>query len=81
MMMLEIDYMTSFNEPYTDGNPSTLSFGNLSVFFLVVFVLLMPILLMNLLVCVTYGRIFFLLLLFLYNKIIIFKSVMFFKFC
>ena len=50
MMMFELDYMVSFNEPYTDGNDTTLHFGNLSLFMLLAFVLLMPILLMNLLV-------------------------------
>lgn len=50
MMMLELDYMASFNQPYTDSDSRTLHFGGLTIFFLVVFVLLMPILLINLLV-------------------------------
>lgn len=54
MMMLELDYMSSFNEEYVDGKTETLHFGNLTLVFLVVFVLLMPILLMNLLVSSMY---------------------------
>lgn len=50
MMMLELDYMASFNDPYNDEDPLTLGFSNLTLFFVVLFVLLMPILLMNLLV-------------------------------
>ena len=50
MMMLELDYMASFNEPYTDGDKTTLHFSGLTLFMVAVFVLLMPILLMNLLV-------------------------------
>ena len=50
MMMLELDYMASFNDPYTDNTDSTLHFGGLTLFMVAVFVLLMPILLMNLLV-------------------------------
>ena len=50
MMMLELDYMASFNEPFADGDNSTLHFGVLTLFMVAVFVLLMPILLMNLLV-------------------------------
>lgn len=50
VMMLELDYMSSFNEPYFDDNPSTLPYPSLTVFFMLLFVLLMPILLVNLLV-------------------------------
>ena len=50
MMMFELDFMTSFNEPYTDDDPATLYYGGTVIFLLAVFVLLMPILLMNLLV-------------------------------
>ena len=50
MMMLELDYEASFNEPFADGDNSTLHFGALTLFMVAVFVLLMPILLMNLLV-------------------------------
>ena len=50
MMMLELDYMASFNDPYTDGDRTTLHFSDLTLFMVAVFVLLMPILLMNLLV-------------------------------
>ena len=50
MMMLELDYMASFNEPFADGDNNTLHFGSLTFFMVAVFVLLMPILLMNLLV-------------------------------
>ena len=50
MMMLELDFMNSFNEPFTDNDPVTLYFGGTVIFLLVTFVLLMPILLMNLLV-------------------------------
>lgn len=52
MMMLELDYMSSFNDPYFDDNSSTLPYSTLTILFLLVFVLLMPILLVNLLVCV-----------------------------
>ncbi|XP_064605921.1 transient receptor potential cation channel subfamily A member 1-like [Liolophura sinensis] len=57
MMMLELDYMDSFNLPYVDGNPQTLHFNNLTLFMLVLFVLLMPILLMNLLIGLAVGDI------------------------
>lgn len=50
VMMLELDYMSSFNEPYFDDKPSTLPYPSLTVFFMLLFVLLMPILLVNLLV-------------------------------
>lgn len=50
MMMLELDYMASFNEQYTDDREDTLHFGTLTLTLLTIFVLLMPILLMNLLV-------------------------------
>ncbi|WAR23312.1 TRPA1-like protein [Mya arenaria] len=50
MMMLELDFMASFNEPYTDDDARTLYFGGVTILLLVTFVLLMPILLMNLLV-------------------------------
>ena len=50
MMMLELDFISSFNDPYTDNDPKTLYFGGTVIFLLVCFVLLMPILLMNLLV-------------------------------
>ncbi|CAG5121392.1 unnamed protein product [Candidula unifasciata] len=57
MMMLEVDYMGSFNELYVDGKTESLHFGNLTLVFLVVFVLLMPILLMNLLIGLAVGDI------------------------
>ncbi|XP_069127645.1 transient receptor potential cation channel subfamily A member 1-like isoform X2 [Argopecten irradians] len=57
MMMLELDYMTSFNDPLTDGDDTTLGFGGLTIFFLVMFVLLMPILLINLLIGLAVGDI------------------------
>lgn len=50
VMMLELDYMSSFNEAYFDDKPSTLPYPSLTVFFILLFVLLMPILLVNLLV-------------------------------
>ena len=50
MMMLELDYMASFNDPYTDPDDTTLPYKTATIFLLVVFVLIMPILLMNLLV-------------------------------
>ena len=50
MMMLELDFMNSFNEPFTDNDPATLYFGGTVIVLLVSFVLLMPIILMNLLV-------------------------------
>jgi hypothetical protein len=50
MMMLELDYMSSFNDPYFDNNSSTLPYSTLTILFLLIFVLLMPILLVNLLV-------------------------------
>ena len=56
MMMLELDFLASFNDPYTDKDPSTLYFGGTVIFLLVVFVLLMPILLINLLVSKMYQR-------------------------
>ncbi|XP_070195077.1 transient receptor potential cation channel subfamily A member 1-like isoform X2 [Littorina saxatilis] len=57
MMMLELDYMASFNEPYTDDDNTTLHFGALTLFMVLVFVLLMPILLMNLLIGLAVGDI------------------------
>ncbi|KAH9498446.1 Transient receptor putative cation channel sub A member 1 [Bulinus truncatus] len=57
MMMLEVDYMASFNDPYTDTRDNTLHFGTLSLAFLTLFVLLMPILLMNLLIGLAVGDI------------------------
>lgn len=50
MMMLELDYMVSFNEPYTDSDDRTLPYKAPTMILLIVFVLIMPILLMNLLV-------------------------------
>ena len=50
VMMLELDYMSSFNEPYFDNIATTLPYPSLTIFFLLVFILLMPILLVNLLV-------------------------------
>ena len=50
MMMIELDYMSSFYDPYTDSNDLTLPYKTPTVILLVVFVLIMPILLMNLLV-------------------------------
>jgi hypothetical protein len=56
-MMLELDYMTSFNDPYTDNDETTLPYKALTIILLVVFLLTMPILLMNLLVSVQmYNR-------------------------
>ena len=52
VMMLELDYMTSFNDPYSDNDESTLPYKTPTMILLVVFVLIMPILLMNLLVSV-----------------------------
>lgn len=57
MMMLELDYMASFNEPYTDNDPKTLYFGGITFALLATFVLLMPILLMNLLIGLAVGDI------------------------
>ncbi|XP_052283272.1 transient receptor potential cation channel subfamily A member 1-like [Dreissena polymorpha] len=57
MMMLELDFMASFNDPYTDGDVRTLYFGDVTILLLVVFVLLMPILLMNLLIGLAVGDI------------------------
>ncbi|XP_035826421.1 transient receptor potential cation channel subfamily A member 1 [Aplysia californica] len=57
MMMLELDYMASFNEYFVDGDDRTLHFGNLTLVMLVIFVLLMPILLMNLLIGLAVGDI------------------------
>ncbi|XP_046358020.2 transient receptor potential cation channel subfamily A member 1-like isoform X2 [Haliotis rufescens] len=56
-MMLEMDYMETFNGPFTDDNGSTLHFDTLTLFLLAVFVLLMPILLMNLLIGLAVGDI------------------------
>ncbi|KAL5022254.1 hypothetical protein ScPMuIL_001409 [Solemya velum] len=56
-MMLELDYMASFSDTYTDGDTTTLHFGGLTFFLLAVFVLLMPILLMNLLIGLAVGDI------------------------
>jgi hypothetical protein len=57
IMMLELDYMTSFNDPYTDNDETTLPYKALTIILLVVFLLTMPILLMNLLVSVQmYNR-------------------------
>ena len=50
MMLGEIDYISTFLEPYIDDNPISMHYGGLTFAFLVLFVLLMPILLMNLLV-------------------------------
>ena len=56
-MMLELDYMTSFNDPYTDNDETTLPYKALTIILLVLFLLTMPILLMNLLVSVQmYNR-------------------------
>ncbi|XP_048762327.2 transient receptor potential cation channel subfamily A member 1-like isoform X2 [Ostrea edulis] len=57
MMMLELDYMSSFNDPYFDDNSSTLPYSTLTILFLLVFVLLMPILLVNLLIGLAVGDI------------------------
>ncbi|KAK3089349.1 hypothetical protein FSP39_002938 [Pinctada imbricata] len=57
MMMLELDYMSSFNDPFTDDDPNTLRYGTLTFIFLIVFVLLMPILLINLLIGLAVGDI------------------------
>ncbi|XP_076441440.1 transient receptor potential cation channel subfamily A member 1-like [Babylonia areolata] len=57
MMMLELDFLSSFNGPYTDGDSTTLHFRGLTFFMIVVFVLLMPILLMNLLIGLAVGDI------------------------
>ncbi|GFR58678.1 transient receptor potential cation channel subfamily A member 1-like [Elysia marginata] len=57
MMMLELDYMASFNAQFVDGEPDTLHFGNLTLIMLVVFVLFMPILLINLLIGLAVGDI------------------------
>nr|XP_034311437.1 transient receptor potential cation channel subfamily A member 1 isoform X1 [Crassostrea gigas] len=57
VMMLELDYMSSFNEPYFDDKPSTLPYPSLTVFFMLLFVLLMPILLVNLLIGLAVGDI------------------------
>ncbi|XP_021365013.1 transient receptor potential cation channel subfamily A member 1-like isoform X2 [Mizuhopecten yessoensis] len=57
MMMLELDYMASFNDPLTDGDKTTLGFGGLTIFFLIMFVILMPILLINLLIGLAVGDI------------------------
>ncbi|KAK6188192.1 hypothetical protein SNE40_004425 [Patella caerulea] len=57
MMMFELDYMESFNSPFTDSSDSTLHYGSLTFFMLALFVLLMPILLMNLLIGLAVGDI------------------------
>ncbi|XP_041358334.1 transient receptor potential cation channel subfamily A member 1-like isoform X2 [Gigantopelta aegis] len=56
-MMLELDYMNSFNKPYNDDSDQTLHFSNLTLAFLAVFILLMPILLVNLLTGLAVGDI------------------------
>ncbi|XP_041357845.1 transient receptor potential cation channel subfamily A member 1-like [Gigantopelta aegis] len=56
-MMLELDYMESFNGPYNDDSDRTLHFSNTTLAFLAVFILLMPILLMNLLIGLAVGDI------------------------
>ncbi|XP_041358307.1 transient receptor potential cation channel subfamily A member 1-like isoform X2 [Gigantopelta aegis] len=56
-MMLELDYMNSFNTPYNDDSDQTLHFSNLTLVFLAVFILLMPILLVNLLTGLAVGDI------------------------
>ncbi|BFZ16317.1 hypothetical protein BsWGS_19356 [Bradybaena similaris] len=57
VMMLELEYIASFNDQYVDGRPDTLPYGNLTLAFLVVFVLFMPILLINLLIGLAVGDI------------------------
>ncbi|VDH91361.1 transient receptor potential cation channel subfamily A member 1 [Mytilus galloprovincialis] len=57
MMMLELDYMVSFNEPYTDSDDRTLPYKAPTMILLIVFVLIMPILLMNLLIGLAVGDI------------------------
>ncbi|KAL8612705.1 hypothetical protein ACOMHN_025356 [Nucella lapillus] len=57
MMMLELDYLSSFNAPFTDGDDSTLHFPGITFFMVVIFVILMPILLMNLLIGLAVGDI------------------------
>ncbi|GFO25172.1 transient receptor potential cation channel subfamily a member 1 [Plakobranchus ocellatus] len=57
MMMLELDYMASFNAQFVDGHADTLHFGSLTLVMLVIFVLFMPILLVNLLIGLAVGDI------------------------
>ncbi|KAH9488093.1 Transient receptor putative cation channel sub A member 1 [Bulinus truncatus] len=57
MMMLELDYIASFNLGYTDSRDDTIHFGPLTLIMLTTFVLLMPILLMNLLIGLAVGDI------------------------
>ncbi|CAG2194102.1 ANKTM1 [Mytilus edulis] len=57
MMMLELDYMASFNEPYTDSDEKTLPYKAPTMILLIIFVLIMPILLMNLLIGLAVGDI------------------------
>jgi hypothetical protein len=52
MMLGDYDFKETFLFPYTDNDPETMHFGNLTFILLVVFILLMPILLMNLLVSI-----------------------------
>ena len=52
MMILEPEFMDNFNDPYTDDDPNTLHFGNVSILMLAIFMLFTPIMLMNLLVSI-----------------------------
>ncbi|XP_077991580.1 transient receptor potential cation channel subfamily A member 1-like [Glandiceps talaboti] len=57
MMLGEIDYISSYIEPATDGKPETMHYRSLTFTMLFIFVLLMPILLMNLLIGLAVGDI------------------------
>ncbi|GAB1600551.1 transient receptor potential cation channel subfamily A member 1-like isoform X3 [Argonauta hians] len=57
MMILEPEFMDNFNEPFTDDDPYTLHFGNVSILMLAMFMLFTPIMLMNLLIGLAVGNI------------------------
>ncbi|XP_046584651.1 transient receptor potential cation channel subfamily A member 1-like [Haliotis rubra] len=56
-MMLEMEYMDTYNEPYNDNSVVTLHYAHGTLFFMTIFVLFMPIILMNLLIGLAVGDI------------------------
>nr|KAI8750038.1 transient receptor potential cation channel subfamily A member 1-like [Biomphalaria glabrata] len=57
MMMIEMEYLSSFNEGYTDNRDDTIHFGKLTIILYIAFAILMPLLLMNLLIGLAVGDI------------------------
>ncbi|XP_012937566.1 transient receptor potential cation channel subfamily A member 1 isoform X2 [Aplysia californica] len=57
ILLLEIDFINTFNRQYHDTSSHSLHFDRLTYFFLAVFIFLMPILLINLLIGLAVGDI------------------------